>query len=100
MASDMHVERLRDATRNWLAVSGVALGDSPPASTADLERANNASGTRVAIEDAAILVLGEIYDESLFDYEAVAAAIDSAEAGWLYPVLLQRAVERVRGGGR
>ncbi len=54
----------------------------------------------MAIEDAAILVLGEIYDESLFDYEAVAAAIDSAEAGWLYPVLLQRAVERVRGGGR
>lgn len=95
-------ERLREATTNRDAVLGNIVGDgraevTEAAQIARLqEAARESQPTRRGIEDVAIGVLGEVYRES-FDYGDVVEVIEQADAGWLYSIILDRALDAVGG---
>lgn len=97
------VERLRDVTRNRAAVATNVVGDLPPAGEPGAAEAldDRAQGTyRIVrpMEDAALRALADVYLPSC-DHDAVIRAIDEAGAGWLYPVLLERALDSVAVDG-
>src|SRR5207244_3751394 len=98
------VERLAEATANRNAVLGniaqhLAAG---PGETAEQRAALGMEAQRAfqptlqAIEDVAINVLGEVYREAS-DYRDCETAIMRADASWLYPVVLERALGAVGG---
>lgn len=91
------IQRLREATTNREAVVGNLIEDSRAEATetaqiARFEGANQDSKlTRRDIEDVAIGVLGKVFDRRC-DYGDVVEAIKQAHAGWLYPIILERAL--------
>jgi hypothetical protein len=86
------VERLRDATRNREAVAGNILRAKGRESTTQV--ASEYQETLRGIEDSAIKVLGDLF-YPLESYDRVPAAIERAGADWLYPIILDRALEAV-----
>lgn len=98
------VERLRDVTRNRMAVATNAVEDLPHAGRptdpdALTDRAEATYKVMRPMEDAALRALSDLYTPAC-DYQAVSRAVEEADAGWLYPVILDRALDslHVEGG--
>jgi hypothetical protein len=105
MSDDLYDETvviLRDITENHDAASRAAgrprdrLRAQPDRPMLDVlgehwAEEDDLAAFRRKIEDVAIRALERL--ESSLDYPSVVAAIEAASVGWLYPVLLERAVE-------
>jgi hypothetical protein len=90
------VERLRDVTRSRRGVIANALSDLPRADMAwrenpeALEALAAIHGTMRSMENAALRALADL---PTGNYHAAVRAIEEAEAGWLYPIILDRALD-------
>lgn len=101
------VERLREATTNHEAVWSFIISDSsgpddmaPGESFESYMLAQNAQ--LQAIRNVAIAVVGEVYHEredldTNGKYAEVEDVIEQANARWLYPVILERALDAAGG---
>jgi hypothetical protein len=102
---DQAVERLRDATRNRNAALTTAVDDvrqagaeSPEAMDEALDAQTMATYPVVRkMEDAALRALREV--AVTCGYEPIGRVIAEADAGWLFEVMLGRALDSVGDEG-